>query len=164
MTACADTRGAALVGTLSSLSAWEAAAVIHLRLWCSGPAGQVSVWNRYAKCFGPKRAQAEMRAFEGFVHLLASNAHRPLVRKALGCRCICADEAVFLHLVKTATDGDLHEAAGAAALMVRAAHAEQAALLAAEVGQSVKAISRNAPQAAAIGDPVAATDNIVRLH
>lgn len=164
MTACAESRGSALVGTLSSLTPWEVELVSNLRLWCAGPAGHIKFWNRLVKAFGPARARDEMIAFDRLVHLVSTNAHRPLVRKSTTCRCICADEALFLHLVSTATQGDLHEAAGAATLIARAAHAEQIAILAAEIGETTKiVVSRVAQQMAGSGD-TEQKNNVIRLH
>lgn len=159
-----DKRGAALVGTMQSLTDWEAEVVGSLRLWCSGPAGHIKFWNRLVKTVGPDRARDEMIAFDRLVFLISNNAHRPLVRKSTTSRCICADEAMFLHLVSTATEGDLHEAAGAAALMVRAAHAEQIAILAAEVGETAKTVLSLAPANKDRTEDHKLTDNVVKLH
>lgn len=165
MTDSTRQRGAALVGTVSSLSPWEAEVVHSLRLWCAGPARHIEFWNRMVKSIGPTRAREQMVAFDQLVHTLSSNAHRPLVRKQITCRCICADEAMFLHLVSTASEGDLHEAAAVAALMVPAAHAEHVALMAANVGEVMHAVLDGASERAIRAHRAEArTDNVVQLH
>ena len=57
------------------------------------------------------------------------------------CSCIGADEQIFVHLVATASSGDLREASLIATLLIGAAQAENIALLAAQVGQTVKKMS-----------------------
>ncbi|GFE66230.1 hypothetical protein [Litoreibacter roseus] len=135
-------RGGASVGVINTLQPWEADLILNLRLWCEGPVGQAQVWNSFATSLPRGTAADEMHAFEALVGALIRHAHRPLVRHSVGCACVGADESVFAHLVATASDGDLGEASLIATLLVTAAHAEQVALLAGQVGQSARQMSQ----------------------
>lgn len=153
-----ERRGGASVAVLSSFEVWEAILVVNLRLWSSGSRGQASVWNSYANGLPKSRAAAELRSFEMLIDTLASHAHRPLVRHELGCTCVGSDEATFVHLVATASGGDIAEAAKIASLMVTAGHAEHVALLAGQVGAAVREICAHCVTEEAL------PDNVVRLH
>ncbi|WP_263845167.1 hypothetical protein [Roseobacter sinensis] len=155
----AQNRGGASVGVLMHLEPWEADLIVTLRLWCSTPDGQARVWNEFAMTLPKGKATGEMRAFEELVSTVAHYAHRPLVRHSVGCACIGADEGVFAHLVRVASEGDLGEAAQVATLLVTAAQAERVALLAAQVGCARKSITR-----ARLADRAARADNVIRLH
>ncbi|MEM8826141.1 MAG: hypothetical protein AAGD40_04345, partial [Pseudomonadota bacterium] len=74
------------------LEPWEADLIVTLRLWCDSPEGQAKVWNEFAMTLPKGKAADEMRAFEQLVSVIASYAHRPLVRHGVGCACIGADE------------------------------------------------------------------------
>ncbi|MGZ2257239.1 hypothetical protein ACVC7O_08010 [Roseobacter sp. A03A-229] len=159
MTPNAQNRGGASVGVLMHLEPWEADLIVTLRLWCDSPEGQAKVWNEFAMTLPKGKAADEMRAFEQLVSVIASYAHRPLVRHGVGCACIGADEGVFAHLVRVACDGDLGEAAQVATLLVTAAQAERVAILAAQVGCARKSITRTRA-----AEQAAYSDNVIRLH
>lgn len=159
MTPTAQNRGGASVGVLMHMEPWEADLIVTLRLWCESPQGQATVWNEFATTLPKGQAVHEMRAFEDLVSIIAAYAHRPLVRHAVGCSCIGADEGVFAHLVRIASSGDLSEAAQIATLLVTAAQAEQVALLAAQVGCARQCMN----SARVVGDP-GPGDNVVTFH
>jgi len=75
-------RGAAAVGQLTDVSAWEAELILNMRLWQDGPRGQEQVWNAYATAFGPDAGRAELRTFERLLCLIDTDMLRPLVRPA----------------------------------------------------------------------------------
>ncbi|MBM7068861.1 hypothetical protein [Actibacterium sp. 188UL27-1] len=129
------------LGLLDHLPPWEAALIRHLRLWSDGPEGQQRVSMIYAHAFPRAIAQQEVAAFNALVLLVTGQAHRPLTRRQVGCCSIGADETVFAHLVRTASDGHLNEAVLIASLMVMPAWAEHAALLAAQVGCTTRDIA-----------------------
>ena len=151
-------RGGATVGVLSHMDPWQAELIVNLRLWCEGCEGQQMVWNCFAKSLPGTKAVAEIQTFETLISLLNSTCHRPLVRHQRTCACVGADEAAFAHLVSTASQGDLGEATLIATLLVRAAHAEHAAVLAAHVGCAARAI------ATAKHLPGTPSQNVRRLH
>ncbi|MEM8579996.1 MAG: hypothetical protein AAGF50_02210 [Pseudomonadota bacterium] len=136
-------RGAAPVGKLNEFPKWEAELVQNLRLWMDGNEGRSEVWNTYASALGKTSATASLNAFERLLLMIDTNMLRPMVRHSVGCRCLGSDEAVFLHLVRTASAGDLHEATMIATLIVRSANAEPLALLAASVGETLRLLHGN---------------------
>ncbi|MEL6679916.1 MAG: hypothetical protein AAFQ51_14505 [Pseudomonadota bacterium] len=139
-------RGGAPVSVLTRLEPWEAELILNLRLWFSGPDGQALVWTSYRRALPGPVARAELQAFERLLRLVTDHAHRTLVRRDVACTCVGSDEAVFAHLVSVASAGDLTEASLIATLLVRAAHAEHAALLAGQVGSACRRmVARTAP-------------------
>ncbi|MEM0947270.1 MAG: hypothetical protein AAGK37_07685 [Pseudomonadota bacterium] len=159
MTGSRKAHGAALVGTLNTLEAWQAEFILDFRMWCDGPAGQNAVWNKFATARRTQTAHEDLRMFEELIGTISAQAHRKLVRRDVSCACICSDEAIFLHLVDIASSGDLHEAAKVASLLVAAAHAERIALLAAHVGGAARDVARFDPP-----KPNPPDTNVVRLH
>ena len=134
-------RGGAALGALSHMEIWEATLVMNLRLWCDGPNGQSQVWNEYRRAMPPKVADKSLREFETLMRLLTECSHRALVRHDIACNCVGADECIFLHLVRTASEGHLTDAALISTLLIGAAHAERAAILAGEVGLASRTIA-----------------------
>ncbi|MEO1530838.1 MAG: hypothetical protein AAFU72_01570 [Pseudomonadota bacterium] len=102
--------GALPVGTLETLPPLEAAAVRALRLWFSGHDAQAALWNAYAKSFGAKEGHRHLSAFERFLAAVLEASHRPLMRHALGCRCLGADEHAFAGLLAAAARGKREDA------------------------------------------------------
>ncbi len=135
--------GAAVVGQLTNLPAWEAELILSLRFWMDGPEGRQQVWSSFSRCFGSIEGRRHLRLFEGLLGSLCGHARRPLVRHGPGCSCIGSDEAVFVTLVREAARGDIAEAALIASLMVPAGQAELIALRAAEVGQALQRMTCN---------------------
>lgn len=152
-------RGAAAVAVLSNMDPWEANLVLNLRLWCDGSRGQSQVWNEYRKALPGEHATHACQAFETLVHTIVSSAHRPLVRHQVGCSCVGADEAVFVNLVRMASEGHLNDAALVATLLMGPARAEHVAILAGQVGTCARKISQQTLQSL---PQTAAT--VVRLH
>lgn len=152
-------RGGASLGVLSSMQPWEAELILNLRLWCDGPEGQQEVWNSFTASLPLGTAKNEMEAFERLIRLITSNAHRPLVRHNISCACAGSDECVFAHLVTTASDGHLSDAALIASLLVSPAQAEHVALLAAQVGTSAKKMTQG--HTTSLGT---ASADIIRIH
>jgi hypothetical protein len=142
----ADTRGAAAVGQLTEVSAWEAELILNLRLWQDGERGRRAVWEAYAAAFGPRDGRAALDRFVGLLTVIEGNMLRPLVRHGVACGCVGSDEAVLANMVRMAAEGELHEASLIATLMVRPAHAEQVALMAADVGSTLRTlVARHRP-------------------
>lgn len=142
MTQMSAIPGNAVVGRLTEVAPWEADLIMSMRLWMENADGQRDVWNSYARCYGSTEGHAKMQQFETLLMCLCSHARRPLVRHGLGCDCIGSDEAVLQTLVREAARGDLAEASMIASLLVPASHAEMIAIYAAQVGQTMKEMSR----------------------
>ncbi|GGX67127.1 hypothetical protein GCM10007385_40260 [Tateyamaria omphalii] len=151
-----NARGGAAVAALNRMDEWEANLVLNLRLWCEGPAGKSQARQDYYNAFQEAEADRAWQTFESLLSKIIRTASRPLVRHEVGCNCVGSDECVFLHLVRTASDGHLNDAALIATLLSGPAHAEHIALMAGEVGTAIRHIHKpfspaNAP-------------NEVRLH
>ena len=134
-------QGGVAVGVLRNVDVWEAELIISLRLWCSGLSGRADVYEAFSSRFSSERAAQEFEAFERLLNSISIYANRPLLLHDVECSCIGADELIFVHLVATASSGDLREASLIATLLIGAAQAENIALLAAQVGQTVKQMS-----------------------
>lgn len=102
MSGPADRRGGLPVGHFDDLAPLEARVVAALRLW--DPDGSTT---------GPARALGELLA------LCQHYGRRPLLRHAVGCPCLGADEACLARLVATAATGGREDAMLIATLMVR---------------------------------------------
>lgn len=144
MSAQSPTPGSAVVGSLTEVAPWEAELIMSIRFWMDGAEGQSEVWSGFARRFGVDRGRAELQAFERLLSVLCTCARRPLMRHGLGCTCIGSDEAVLCALVREASRGDLAEASLLAGLLVPAGYAEQVALMAAQVGQTMRDMSARA--------------------
>lgn len=140
MTAALNKSGAAAIGVLNHMEAWEANLVLNFRLWCEGPQGQAQVWTEFRTALPATVAQCECQRFESLVTTLIASARRPLMRHDVGCQCVGSDECVFVNLVRTASDGCLQDAALIAALIVPPSLAEHVALLAGHVGACARRI------------------------
>ncbi|MEM9577410.1 MAG: hypothetical protein AAF999_10400 [Pseudomonadota bacterium] len=151
--------GGATVAVLNRLEAWEAALVIDLRMWCDGPSGQAEVWNGYRRSLPGQNAKRACRSFEILLTTLIKSAYRPLVRHDTGCSCVGADENILVNLVRTASDGQLNDAALIATLIAGPAQAEHIAVLAGEVGETLRHMHRED-----IDFSTEVGGNVVRLH
>ena len=159
MSAAHHARGGATIAALNQMDAWEAKLVLNLRLWCEGPHGQAKACNAYVNALPASEAERAWHMFEGLVTKIIDTTTRPLVRHDVDCNCVGSDECVFVHLVRTASDGHLNDAALIATLLTGPAHAEHIAILAGEVGSALRH-KRHKP---APHSPATAP-NVVRLH
>ena len=153
-------RGGAAVAALNHLEGWEANLVLNLRLWCEGPGGQRHARRDYTGTLPEIDAARAWAVFEQLLEKIVGSAYRPLVRHEVGCNCVGSDECIFVHLIRTASDGHLNDAALIATLLAGPAHAEHIAVLAGEVGHTIRRIHRagNAP------DSPTDLSRVVRLH
>ena len=97
-------RGGAPVGHIAELDAIEAASIIYLRLWADGPDAQRQVWNEFATTLGPDRGRRTLETFEELCVLCAQHARRPMMRHAVRCKCVGADESCFANFIATAVE------------------------------------------------------------
>lgn len=153
-------RGGAAVAALNRMEGWEANLVLNLRLWCEGPSGQRHARRDYSGTLPEAEADRAWANFEQLVTKIVGTAHRPLVRHEVGCNCVGSDECVFVHLIRTASDGHISDAALIATLLSGPAHAEHIALLAGQVGETIRRIHRAAAPTPSPAEPV----RLVRLH
>jgi len=151
-------RGGAAVGRLRDLRHVERASVMFLRLWCEGPDGQGQVRSEAVALLGDADGCAWCEAFGDALELTALHGRRPLVRHAVGCPCLGADEAVIALLVSTAAELDRHEALMLAALAVRADSAPALADLARTVGLGIKRMGGRSARPLSLGAPASEPD------
>lgn len=139
-------RGGAPVGFMTELDAIEAASVIYLRLWNSGPEAQVQVWNDLARGLGAERGKTALRSFETLCATCAQHGRRPLMRHSVHCKCIGADESCFANFIATAATGEREDAMLIATLLVRPDVAPLVASLAADFGLALMQMRLAAPR------------------
>ncbi|MBS1301942.1 hypothetical protein [Loktanella sp. SALINAS62] len=146
MTAHDRKRGGAPVGFVTELDGIEAAAVIYLRLWGDGPDSQAQVWNDLASRLGAEGGRRALESFESLFSLCIRHGRRPLMRHAVQCKCLGADESCFANFIATAATGDREDAMLIATLLVRADVAPLIASLAADFGHALKRMQLAAPR------------------
>jgi len=152
-------RGGVALAALDHMEAWEANLVLNLRLWCEGPNGQRHAKQDYAETLPEAEVERAWASFEQLVRKVLGTAHRPLIRHEVGCNCVGSDECIFVHLIRTASDGHLNDAALIATLLSGPAHAEHIAILAGEVGDTIRRVHRKTTALSP-----ADTDLMARLH
>ena len=140
-------RGGATVGSINDLDAVAAASVIYLRMWCDGPENQHNVQNDFASTLGLDRGQQALESFSELCNLCARHGRRPLMRHAINCKCLGADEACFANFIATAADGARDDAMLIATLLVRPDVAPVIASLAMDFGLALKQMNLAAPRA-----------------
>ena len=95
MTQSAHKRGGAPMGYITDLDAIEAASVVYLRLWNDGSVAKSRVLDDFNASLGTQHGQRATRSFEELCSLCARFGRRPLMRHAVTCKCLGADEACF---------------------------------------------------------------------
>ena len=145
MNSAQNIRGAAPVGFVTELDGIEAASVIYLRLWCDGPDAQSQVWSDFAANLGTDHGRQALQSFEELCSLCMRHGRRPLMRHAVQCKCLGADESCFANFVATAAEGDREDAMLIATLLVRPDVAPLITSLAATVGLAFKRMRLSAP-------------------
>ncbi|WP_298920526.1 hypothetical protein [uncultured Roseobacter sp.] len=141
-----ERRGGAAVGFLTELTSIEAASIIYLRLWSEGPQRQAEVCSDLARFLGDAHGLKAMRVFEQLLELCGRHGRRPLMRHAVECRCIGADEACFANFVAIAAEGDREDALLIATLLVRPDVAPLVASLASDFGLALKRMDMKSPR------------------
>lgn len=145
MTDARKTRGAAPVGLLAELDGVEAVSVVYLRLWCDGPDAQARVWNDFAVALGAPQGRRACKAFEELCALCVRNGRRRLMRHAVQCKCLGADESCFANLVAAAAAGQRDDALMLATLLVRPELAVRLTALATDVGVAMQRMQPRLP-------------------
>lgn len=135
MTPDQQKRASAPVGRVTDLDAIEAASVRYLRLWSerSGALAEDFTSGAGADC-GPRA----LEAFDQLCRLCAQHGRRPLMRHAVDCQCLGADEACFATFIATAAQGAREDAMLIAILLVRVDVAPLIVSCAADFGLALK--------------------------
>lgn len=98
--------GGAPVGLLCDLAPLERAVVLHLRRWCSGGAEAAWTVTQFAEGLGPQGGLRLARRMDRFLLHCLGRSQRPLLRHAIGCPCLGADESMLARQVALAAAGD----------------------------------------------------------
>lgn len=138
MTAAFRNPGGVAIGQLADQAQLARCVIVYFRKWCDGPEGQAAVWNDLAAGLGAAQGRATLEILESLFDLCARHRRRPLMRHAVNCQCVGADEACFAHFVTTAAEGDREDAMLIATLLVRTDMAPIVAPLAADLGRALK--------------------------
>mgnify|MGYP003662858602 CR=1 FL=1 len=146
MTSVSENRGGAPVGFITELDSIEAAAVVYLRLWSDGPTAQSGMRADFVSLLGPSRGARAIETFETLIDHCARHGRRPLMRHALTCKCLGADEACFANFIGAAADCAHEDAMIFAALLVRPDMAALVADLATDFGLCLKQMRLRAPR------------------
>lgn len=149
MTSTRDQRGGATVAHLQDYDAITAASVVYFRMWCNGADTQATVVDDLTTTLGMGRGQMAAAAFSDLCGMCALHGRRPMMRHALHCKCVGADEASFAHFIATAAEGDRDDAMLIAILLVRPDVAPIITSLAADFGLALKQMNLAAPRAIA---------------
>ncbi|SFR59167.1 hypothetical protein SAMN04488005_3093 [Yoonia tamlensis] len=158
MTVPSANPGGAAVGQLSEQPPLTRYVAMYFRMWCDGPEGQTAVWQDLAAGLGERHGRTAMENLETLFDLCARYRRRPLMRHAVGCKCLGADEACFSHFVTTAAEGDNQDAMLIATLIVRADIAPLITPLAADFGRALKRmILQQMPPSRAYSQAIPAT-------
>ncbi len=138
MRSTALSRGGATVGSLATLPALEAEAVLCLRHWFSGPEARRRMQAQLSATLGSEGAEDAVKHFGQLCQLCLSHVRRPLVRHGLQCDCQGADENVFANFIACAAEGDHADAMMMATLIVAPQMAPGLMSAATEFGQALK--------------------------
>ena len=141
-------RGGAPAGYLQDLTPIEAGAVLYLRLWCEGSDAQAQINSDFRLGLGTEIGDDGFAALARLNGLIVQNGRRPLMRHALECRCIGADESCFATMIASVADNDYEDSHLLASLMVKAPVASVAASLAFQVGWALKFMTNGSDFAA----------------
>lgn len=153
MTMPPDQRGGATVGHLQDYDAITAASVVYFRMWCNGADTQATVIQDLTLSLGLGRGRKAAEAFGELCGMCARHGRRPMMRHALHCKCVGADEASFAHFIAAAAEGDRDDAMMIAILLVRPDVAPLVTSLAADFGLALKQMNLAAPRAMAQMSP-----------
>jgi hypothetical protein len=157
MTDKAPNHGGAPVGTLADLDAVTAAAVIYLRMWCDSPELRQSVRDDMIMTLGASRGRQALNSFDELCSIRARHGRRPMMRHAVKCKCIGADETCFANFIAVASEGNREDAMLIATLMVRPHLAAVITSLATDFGLALKQMRLAAPRKIATEQPLQTT-------
>lgn len=146
MSAAANARGSAPVGQVAHMEGLEAASVLYLRMWCDGARSRRAVRDDFLRALGPDHGTAAADAWDSLMELCADHGRRPLMRHAVSCKCLGADESCFANFISAAAEGAREDALLMATLIVRADMAPVFTSLACECGLALKCMAPAAPR------------------
>lgn len=111
--------GSVSVGQLSEQPTFETCIVTYLRLWADGEEAQRRLQHMLIELCGPARGARMTKTWAEMIALLARFRRRSIMRHALDCPCLGADEAWFANFMATAATGERDDALMLATLLIR---------------------------------------------
>ena len=149
-----DNPGGATVASLSALDGAQALAVLLYRDWLDGADGQDRVRDVFVQNLDQGQAAIAIQGWGALIDELMRHARRPLMRHALSCPCVGADEAAFAQILSLAACGEREEVLLILSLLIRADRT-LCALVAAEsagraIHRSALALARARPVSASL--------------
>lgn len=140
-------RGAAPVGHISELGPVEAGAVLYLRLWCDDAQSKGALVRQdLSTALGPTEGQKAYSSFDQLCDLCTRHARRPLLRHAVSCKCLGADESCFANFIGYASEGEHEDALLIATTMVSPNIAPTLVGLACDFGIALRRMALRANQ------------------
>ncbi|MCT4611285.1 MAG: hypothetical protein N4A70_19015 [Pelagimonas sp.] len=147
MTIHSTPRGGAAVGLLKELTPIEVSSVIYLRLWSEDATTQAQLNSEFIQSLGLDQGMTAIEALGDMAYIIARHGSRPMMRHAIGCKCLGSDEACFAQLVALASAGETREAQMMAALMTRPTSAEKLVNSAVKFGRALERMADLMPMA-----------------
>lgn len=136
-----STRGAAAIAHLDDLGTVEARAVMYLRLWWDGGEAREAVHADFRLGLGDTSGASAVRALDQFCTLCSRFGRRPLMRHALTCRCVGADEACLAHVIGAAAEAQREDALMMAMTLVRGDVAPGIVALSEQLGLALRRLA-----------------------
>lgn len=102
--------GGATVTDLGAMEGSQALSVMVLRDWFDGPQGRARVGATFAEVLGAAAAAPAIAAWTELGDLISDGTRRPVMRHAVTCRCVGADEAVIAQALSLAARGEREDA------------------------------------------------------
>ena len=125
--------------------AFEREYILTLRYWSNGTAGRVDLWTHWVNLVGPGQAEDHLVLLNQLTHLIAKNAHRPMMQGDFNSLWPSVDEAKYFLLTKTAMMGDTKETREIARQLVLDKAVTKLLELSVEVGEFIRFISSQRP-------------------
>lgn len=110
--------GGATVSDLRMMDGERALAVMMFRDSFVGPDGTERVRGLFAEALGSEAGTTAFSDWSAFLKGLVRHARRPLMRHALTCTCVGADEAVIAEILYRCARGEREDAMLVLALIV----------------------------------------------
>ncbi|WP_299813359.1 hypothetical protein [uncultured Jannaschia sp.] len=110
--------GAATVADLQAMDGAQALCVMLFRDWFAGSEGRARVEGVFVEAFGPDAGTMACDAWAELSALLTARTRRPVMRHAMTCRCVGADEAVVAQVLSLAARGEREDAMLVLSLLV----------------------------------------------
>jgi hypothetical protein len=147
----ASRTGGETVADLHAMEGPQALAVMMLRDWFDGAEGRSRVADTLRDELGPVAGAAATEAWCDLGALIEHGTRRPVMRHAVTCRCVGADEAVLALVMMQAARGEREDAMLVLSLLVAGERLMTAVRAAERAGRACLQVSARWRAAAAPG-------------